>query len=130
MGDQGGVAEAAGGDRIRMDGPESFRAAVAEYVTELKANPTDTLLRVAAARAARELGDFLLMRNRTQEVGTFYQQDLQAFRGLLQTGEMLAVRQELGRVYYRTATLALRKKDAKAAARPLPGSGPIVRRPR
>jgi tetratricopeptide (TPR) repeat protein len=94
----------------------AFRAAVAEYAVELKANPSDTLLRLAAARAARELGDFLLMRNRPDEVGAFYQQDLQAFRGVLLTGEMLAVRQELGQVYYRTATLALRRKDAKAAA--------------
>jgi serine/threonine protein kinase len=94
----------------------AFRAAVAAYAVELKANPGDMLLRLAAARAARELGDFLLMRNRPEEVGAFYQQDLQAFRGLLRSGEMLAVRQELGRVYYRTATLALRQKDARTAA--------------
>jgi tetratricopeptide (TPR) repeat protein len=93
----------------------AFRAAVAEYTGELKANPTDTVLRLAAARAARELGDFLLMRNRLDEVGTFYQQDLQAFRGLLLTGEILSVRNELGRVYYRTATFALKQKDGKTA---------------
>jgi tetratricopeptide (TPR) repeat protein len=94
----------------------AFRAAVAAYAVELKANPNDAILRLAAARAARELGDFLLMRNRPDEVGAFYQQDLQAFRGLLMTGEMLAVRQELGRIYYRTATLALKQNDARTAA--------------
>jgi hypothetical protein len=38
------------------------------------------------------------------------------FRQLLATGELLALRFELGEAYYRTATLALKRKDGKTAA--------------
>jgi serine/threonine protein kinase len=86
-------------------------------LTELvKEDPLDLPLRLTLARAARELGDYLLLRNRLDEAAKFYTQDVTTFREVLQTGEIISLRFELGDAYYRTATLALKRKDTKTAA--------------
>ena len=56
------------------------------------------------------------MRNHLDDADKYYAKDIAAFRDLLNTGELLALRFELGDAYYRTATLALKRKDKKKAA--------------
>src|SRR5262249_28195250 len=94
----------------------TLREVVTVSAEVLKDDPRNPLSRLVAARAARELGDFLLMRNRLDETEQYYAEDVASFRALLGTGELLALRFELGDVYYRSATLALKRKDGKTAA--------------
>jgi tetratricopeptide (TPR) repeat protein len=99
-----------------MAAEEALREAVAVTMQMLKADASSPRLRLMAARATRDLGDFLLMRNRLDETEKYYAQDVAAFRVLLNTSELVALRFEFGDVYYRSATLALKRKDAKTAA--------------
>jgi tetratricopeptide (TPR) repeat protein len=94
----------------------AFNEALAVRQAILKEDPRNPSVRLHAARAARELGDFLLMRNRLDDTEKCYSQDVASFRILLNTSELLALRFEFGDVYYRSATLALKRKDAKTAA--------------
>ena len=93
--------------------------ALAEGVTAFRKlveqAPDDLRLRAAAARAYREFGDFLLMRNRLTDATPYHEWDLDLSRRLLQTPEILAAQVALADVYYRSATLALKKGDRKAA---------------
>jgi tetratricopeptide (TPR) repeat protein len=95
---------------------DALREAVRLTAEARQDDPRNPLARLAAARAARELGDFLLMRDRLDDSASFYAQDIAAFRGVMTTPELLSLRFELGDAYYRTATLALKRKDAAGAA--------------
>src|SRR5262249_31106143 len=76
----------------------------------------DLALRIVAAQAARELGDFLLMRNRLDEATPWYDKDLKLTRSLLTGAEILAAQSQLSDVYYRSATAALKRGDRNTAA--------------
>jgi len=76
-----------------------------------KASPGNVLQQGFAARAARELGDFLLMRGKLAEATPYHEQDLDLTRGLLLAPEILSAQSELSDVYYRSATLRLKKGD-------------------
>ena len=104
-------------DRQNDGAAEPAMAEAAKLSAEVLADdPTNAVHRLAAARAARAYGDFLLAHNRLDEAVTAYAQDLAGLRKLVDTGEVLALRFELGDTYYRTATLALKRNDAHAAA--------------
>lgn len=86
-----------------------------------KASPGNALQQGLAARAARELGDFLLMRGKLDEATPHHEGDLELTRGLLQAPEILSAQSELSDVYYRSATLLLKKGDR-------PGSDKLYRK--
>jgi tetratricopeptide (TPR) repeat protein len=113
LGQLGSIQTARQDDRAAERALSEAAALSAEV---LAGDPRNPLHRMAAARAAREAGDFLLMRDRPDEAGRFYAQVLAAFRDLLATAELLALRFELGDAYYRSATLALKRHDATTAA--------------
>jgi tetratricopeptide (TPR) repeat protein len=102
----------------RQDDPAAeaaLKEAAEVSADALKDDPKNPASRLTAARAARKYGDFLLMRNRLDEAAPYYAQDAAAFRDLLSTGELLALKFEHGDGYYRSATLALKRNDKKAA---------------
>ena len=81
------------------------------------ADPTDQGLMLQAARASREYGDFLLMRNRLADAGPRYEGDLTQMRKILGFPELIQLQSEASDVYYRAATLALKRgESAKAMA--------------
>jgi tetratricopeptide (TPR) repeat protein len=94
-----------------------FRAAAAIFDGLASKDTPNLLLRVAAARAAREVGDFLLMRDRLDEAAPFHVRDLDLNKSLLTTAEVLTVQNELGDAYYRSATLALKRGMRDEAAK-------------
>jgi tetratricopeptide (TPR) repeat protein len=75
----------------------------------------DLALRTVAAQAARELGDFLLMRKRLDEASPWYEKDLKLTRSLLTGPEILAAQSQLSDVYDRSATAALKRGDRTTA---------------
>jgi hypothetical protein len=106
------------GIQISRQDDKAAEAALREVVavtTQLVKDDPGPRRRLRAAHAARELGDFLLMRNRLDETAPYYEQDMSLFRVLLSTSELLALRFEFGDAYYRSATLALKRKDTKTA---------------
>ena len=95
---------------------EAELAKAAEIYRELvEKQPGDFTLRLSAARAVREFGDFLLMRKRLAEAATLYKSDLDWTRSMLATNEVLGFQSELSDAYYRTGTLALKKGDRTTA---------------
>jgi len=81
----------------------------------LTASPANVTQQGLTARAAREYGDFLLMRGKLDEATPLHERDLELIRGMLQTPEILGVQSELSNAYYRSAMLALKKGDRSAS---------------
>lgn len=102
------------GDDRRAESAYNWAAQIFQELVQKQ--PGDLTLRLAATRAVRDYGDFLLMRGRLAEAATFYKNDLDWTRGMLATNEVLSFQSELSDSYYRTATLALKKGDREAAA--------------
>jgi tetratricopeptide (TPR) repeat protein len=69
-----------------------------------------------AARAAREYGDFLIMRDRLADAKSRYDGDLTLMKKILSIPELILLQSESSDVYYRTATVALKRGDRSAAA--------------
>jgi hypothetical protein len=80
------------------------------------ADPADQWLQLQAARTSREYGDFLIMRNRFADAAPRYAADVVLMKKLLFFPELLLLQSEASDVYYRTATLALKRGDQKTAA--------------
>jgi serine/threonine protein kinase len=96
----------------RQNDPEAekaLREAVSVSAAATAADPANPTVRLVASRAARELGDFLLMRNRLDDAAKEYDSDAAHFRPLLDTVELKQLRFELGDSYYRAATLDLKR---------------------
>jgi serine/threonine-protein kinase len=94
---------------------KSLAAAMAGHKKLLDAAPTNVTQVGLTARAAREYGDFLLMRNKLDIATPPHELDLGLTRGMLQIPELVLVQAELADVYYRSATLALKKGNRAAA---------------
>src|SRR5262249_32691612 len=94
---------------------QALTEAANRFLDLTKPKADDLALRSVAARAARDLGDFLLMRNRLDEASPWYERDLTLTRALLTGAEILSVQSQLSDVYYRTATAALKRGDRKTA---------------
>ncbi|HJZ89998.1 MAG TPA: protein kinase [Gemmataceae bacterium] len=95
---------------------EPYLAEAADRLAKLAAaDPTDQGLQLQAARASREYGDFLIMRDRLADAAPRYTADLTLMRKILGFPELILLQSESSDVYYRTATLALKRGDQKAA---------------
>jgi eukaryotic-like serine/threonine-protein kinase len=94
---------------------QALTEAANRFLEMTKQKADDLALRTVAARAAQELGDFLLMRNRLDEAGPWYEKGLTLTRSLLTGAEILAAQSQLSDVYYRSATTALKRGDHKTA---------------
>src|SRR5207248_1245162 len=81
----------------------------------VKAQPGSPSVRVLGGRVNRELGDFLLMRNRLVDATPFHERDLKLTNGLLNAPEVLAAQAILSNVYYRSGTLASKKGERERA---------------
>ena len=107
--------------KARLGQDEEAEKALAEGLTRpralFKASPASVAQQGLTARAAREYGDFLLMRGKLVEAAEPHELDLDLTRALLQTPEIVSVESELSDVYYRSATLALKRGDRAGAAK-------------
>src|SRR5205085_1173215 len=92
-----GVIQAKRGDDDAAE--KALKAGVGEYRKLVGQAPDDLPLRAAAAHGYRELGDFLLMRNRLADATPYHDWDLDLSRRLLQTPEILAAQIALADVY-------------------------------
>ena len=105
--------------KARLGKDDEAEEALAEGVDRhrkaLQAAPGNVTQQVFTARAAREYGDFLLMRGKLAEATPPHEWDLELTRGLLRTPEIMLAESELSDAYYRSATLALKKGDRPAA---------------
>jgi tetratricopeptide (TPR) repeat protein len=96
---------------------EPYLKEAADRLTRLAAaDPADQGVQLQAARASREYGDFLLMRGRLADAAPRYTGDLTLVRKILSIPELIQLQSELSDVYYRTATLALKRGDRRSAA--------------
>jgi tetratricopeptide (TPR) repeat protein len=95
---------------------KAFARAADAYADLVAKQPTDLDLRMEAAKAAREYGDFLLMRGRLAEATPLHERDVAWTRSVLAVPEVLLVQMSLGDAYYRSATLALKKGNKAVAA--------------
>jgi tetratricopeptide (TPR) repeat protein len=95
---------------------EPCLAEAADRLAKLAAaDPTDQGLQLQGARASREYGDFLIMRDRLADAGPRYAADLTLMRKILGFPELVLLQSESSDVYYRTATLALKRGDQTTA---------------
>jgi tetratricopeptide (TPR) repeat protein len=94
---------------------QALTEAANRFLDLTKQKADDLALRSAAAKAVRDLGDFLLMRNRLDEASPWYEKDLSLTRSLLTGPEILAAQSQLSDVYYRSATAALKRGEGKTA---------------
>ena len=88
---------------------------VAIFRALLQKDPANVTTQLLAAKAYRELGDFLLMRDKLTEATPYHAWDLELTLGLLRTAEIVTAQSDLSDVYYRSATLALKKGDRPVA---------------
>ncbi len=72
----------------------------------------DDALRKEYARAARDLGDFLLMRDRLADAAPAHLLDLKLNKELAYDTEVMAQRQQLAQAYYRAGVLGEKKNGA------------------
>ena len=103
----------------RLDRNEVAEKVLGEATTEYRkivaAKPGNVAVQIAAAGAYREHGDFLLMNGKLDAATPLHEWDLELSRGLLRTPELIAAQKILADVYYRSATLALKKGNRPAA---------------
>lgn len=95
---------------------EPYLKEAADRLAKLAAaDPSDQGLMLQGARASREYGDFLLMRDRLADAAPRYAVDLSLVSKILTLPELILLQAESSDVYYRTATLALKRGDQKTA---------------
>jgi serine/threonine-protein kinase len=96
---------------------EALVAGAGIYRRLVQTNDPNLQDRVDAAKAAREAGDFLLMRGRLAEAEPHHRRDLELMRSLLTIVEVRNAQRELGDAYYRSATLAHKMGERDDALR-------------
>jgi tetratricopeptide (TPR) repeat protein len=95
---------------------EPYLKEAADRLAKLAAaDPSDQGLMLQAARAAREYGDFLIMRDHLADAKSRYDGDLALMKKILGLPELVLLQSESSDVYYRTATVALKRGDRTTA---------------